>query len=138
MNFFNRNKSRLDGANAAWEAAKTENAGSTEEKSGLNTKIAELEHEKNVLKSEIDLFAGNMANVLSTPNEPVEPTLEAIRDLIKQKSSFSDNNARTVKGRSQKTFNRLSLFRLQFEFYKKYFETLESFGTKTCGSNPAA
>lgn len=79
-----------------------------------------------------------MANVLSTPNEPVEPTLEAIRDLIKQKSSFSDNNARTVKGRSQNTFNRLSLFRLQFEFYKKYFETLESFGTKTGGSNSAA
>ena len=75
-----------------------------------------MEHEKNVLKSEIDLFAGNMANVLSTPNEPVEPTLEAIRDLIKQKSSFSDNNARTVKGKSQNILNRLSLFRLQFDF----------------------
>ena len=116
INFDNLNKSRLDGANAAWEAAKTENAGSTEEKSELNTKIAELEHEKNVLKSEIDLFAGNMANVLSTPNEPVEPTLEAIRDLIKQKSSFSDNNARTVKGKSQNALNRLSLLRLQIDF----------------------
>ena len=63
-----------------------------------------MEHEKNVLKSEIDLFAGNMANVLSTPNEPVEPTLEAIRDLIKQKSSFSDNNARTVKGKSRNSY----------------------------------
>ena len=51
-----------------------------------------------------------MANVLSTPNEPVEPTLEAIRDLIKQKSSFSDNNARTVKGKSRNTLNQSWLF----------------------------
>ena len=70
-------------ANAAWEAAKTDKEGADGEKEELNTKIAELEHEVRIKTSEADLFKGNMANILSTPDLTVEPTFEAIRDHIK-------------------------------------------------------
>ena len=70
-------------ANAAWEAAKTDKEGADGEKEELNTKIAELEHEVRIKTSEADLFKGNMANILSTPDLTVEATFEAIRDHIK-------------------------------------------------------
>ena len=49
----------------------------------MMTKIGELEHEIKILKSEGDLFKGNMANLLSTPDLTVDPTFEAIRDHFK-------------------------------------------------------
>jgi len=70
-------------ANTAWEAAKTEKEGVVTEKDEMNTKIAELEHEIKILTSEADLFRGNMANILSTPEVTIDPTFEAIRDHFK-------------------------------------------------------
>jgi len=89
-------KSRLEGANAAWEAAKTDKEGADGEKEELNTKIAELEHEVRIKTSEADLFKGNMANILSTPDLTVEPTFEAIRDHIKNNHTQFVNSTKTV------------------------------------------
>merc|ERR1712241_584803 len=59
-------KTRLDGANTAWESAKTATEESNGAKAELTAKIAELEHELRIATSEGDLFKGNMANILST------------------------------------------------------------------------
>ena len=70
-------------ANTAWEAAKAEKDGVAEERSEMTTKVGELEHHIRIMTSESELFKGNMANLLSTPEITVEPTFEAIRDHFK-------------------------------------------------------
>lgn len=95
-------KSRLDGANAAWEAAKEQTSGSILQKEEITTQLAEMDHEKKVLQSEVNLFIGNIANILSSPTTVVEPTLDAIRDHVKQVHGSHDSNARAVKILEQK------------------------------------
>ena len=70
-------------ANTAWESAKAETEESKASTDELNAKIAELEHELRIANSEADLFKGNMANLLSTPDLTIEATFESIRDHIK-------------------------------------------------------
>lgn len=70
-------------ANTAWESAKAETEESKASTDELNARIAELEHELRIANSEADLFKGNMANLLSTPDLTIEATFESIRDHIK-------------------------------------------------------
>jgi len=95
-------KSRLDSANAAWEAAKEETGGAAEEKEGLKTEVAELTHAKNLLESEINLFVGNMANMLSRPDQVIEATMDAVRERVKALYGTQDNSQRTIKILEQK------------------------------------
>lgn len=89
-------------ANAAWEAAKEQTSGSILQKEEITTQLAEMDHEKKVLQSEVNLFIGNIANILSSPTTVVEPTLDAIRDHVKQVHGSHDSNARAVKILEQK------------------------------------
>jgi len=89
-------KSRLDGANSAWESAKTATEESKTEKETLQARIGELEHDLRVLNSEADLFKGNLANMLSTADVTVEASFEHIRDHIKKTSTEAANSSKTV------------------------------------------
>lgn len=89
-------KSRLDGANTAWESAKAETDETKAASDELNTKIAELEHELRIATSEADLFKGNMANLLSTPDMVIDATFESIRDHIKTSKEQYVNSSSTA------------------------------------------
>ena len=95
-------QSRLDAANSAWEAAKEETGGAAAEKEGLAAEVAELTHAKNLLESEINLFVGNMANMLSKPDLVVEATMDAVRDRVKTLYGTQDSSQRTIKILEQK------------------------------------
>ena len=89
-------------ANAAWEAAKEKNSAGVGELEECRTKLAEVEHEKNILQSEVDLFVGNLVNVLSSPGIQIDSTLDAIRERVKCIHGVSDGHAKTVKILEQK------------------------------------
>jgi predicted nuclease with TOPRIM domain len=64
--------------------------------------LAEAQHDKNVLQSEIDLFSGNLSNILSSPTETISPTLDSIRDKIKSLHFITDNGSKTIRVLEQK------------------------------------
>ena len=50
----------------------------------------------------INLFVGNMANMLSKPDLVVEATMEAVRERVKTLYGTQDNSQRTIKILEQK------------------------------------
>lgn len=68
----------------------------------MKTEVAELTHAKNLLESEINLFVGNMANMLSRPDMVIEATMDAVRERVKTLYGTQDNSQRTIKILEQK------------------------------------